>query len=318
MPPKRPMQRITANMLPQLQEWFEFNTRSGCTPAQLKATLAEAGYGTRAAERFLDRQYARVALRDSHADDDASPLAPHETAVARFWKRTKVLNSFNDIVLGEHTAQIMAKNAAVGVYYLTGFLTDTECESLIAQAQANLSKSTVVDETGLGDILTPSRSSKGASLGRGSSPLVQGIESRIARLTSIPAGHGEGLQMLRYGRGEEYRPHFDYLNPVSSGGVNIVHGNQRLATLIMYLSDVECGGGTSFQELSLEFAPRRGSALLFASIAGDGKLLASSLHAGLPVTSGEKWIATKWLRVLPFESDSQKCNSRARAIGSGT
>jgi prolyl 4-hydroxylase len=305
MPSQSRNQRFTAKILPQLQEWFEFNTRSGCTPAQLKVTLVEAGYNPKAAERFLEKQRARLAIHDAQGDYDADPLSPGETALARFWKRTEVLNSFNNIALGNHVARIMVKNSALGIYFLTDFLTDMECESLIAQTQANLTQSTVVDDAGQGDILTPSRSSKGASLGRGSSPLIKTLESRVARLTNIPIGHGEGLQMLHYDQGKEYRPHFDYFDPASSGGAKIIaQGSQRLATVVMYLSDVECGGGTSFPGMSLEFAPRKGSALLFASIGQNGLLEASSLHAGLPVTSGEKWVATKWLRLLPFTSDA--------------
>jgi len=162
--------------------------------------------------------------------------------------------------------------------------------------------SRVVDDDGAGEIASIGRSSRGAVLYRGSTPAIQCIESRIARLIDLPVAHGEGLQILSYTPGQEYRPHFDYFDPATAGGARILaESGQRVATLIMYLSDVECGGGTQFPELSLEFTPAKGSALLFASVSREEELLPSSLHAGCPVTSGRKWIATKWLRGMPFD-----------------
>jgi prolyl 4-hydroxylase len=108
------------------------------------------------------------------------------------------------------------------------------------------------------------------------------------------------MQILRYEVGGEYRPHFDFFDPGTAGGRHLLsQGSQRLVSVIMYLCDVEAGGTTQFPELSLAFTPLRGAALLFPSIGRDGALLQDSLHAGGPVTSGEKWIATKWIRVAP-------------------
>ena len=129
----------------------------------------------------------------------------------------------------------------------------------------------------------------------------QSGKRRVAKLTDIPVSHGEGLQILHYARGEEYTPHFDTFDPGTTGANHpLSQGGQRIVTVVMYLSDVESGGGTLFPDLALEIVPRKGSALLFASVGRDGNLLGHSFHAGLPVTSGEKWVATKWLRLNPF------------------
>jgi prolyl 4-hydroxylase len=73
-------------------------------------------------------------------------------------------------------------------------------------------------------------------------------------------------------------------------------GGQRIASVVMYLNTPEEGGGTAFPEVGVTVTARRGSAAYFAYEAGDRK----SLHAGLPVIRGEKWIATKWLRQRPY------------------
>jgi prolyl 4-hydroxylase len=84
--------------------------------------------------------------------------------------------------------------------------------------------------------------------------------------------------------------------------------------VIMYLSDVEAGGATRFHELSLEFTPLKGAALLFTSIARDRALLQTSLHSGCPVTSGEKWIATKWIRVAPHARAERKQGAKGKEL----
>lgn len=73
-------------------------------------------------------------------------------------------------------------------------------------------------------------------------------------------------------------------------------GGQRIATLIMYLNDVEAGGSTVFPEVGLDVLPRRGNAVYFAYCTETGVLDPRSLHGGSPVGAGEKWIATKWFR----------------------
>jgi len=73
-------------------------------------------------------------------------------------------------------------------------------------------------------------------------------------------------------------------------------GGQRVATLVMYLNDVEAGGSTVFPSIGLDVLPRKGSAVYFAYTSDAGETDPRTLHGGSPVTAGEKWIATKWLR----------------------
>ena len=115
--------------------------------------------------------------------------------------------------------------------------------------------------------------------------------------------HGEGLQVLKYGKGQEYRPHYDFFDPKNANyQKNIGKGGQRVGTLLMYLSDVEAGGGTNFPKINLEVRPKKGMALYFANTKFDGSIEPLSLHAGMPVNKGTKFLATKWLRANPYVS----------------
>jgi prolyl 4-hydroxylase len=288
---------LTPDLVPQLEAWFEYNRSAGCSAAELKASLIEAGYREPDVDRFIDVQAARI-VEDPR---DADPVADATEAVARLWGRMDVLGAFNALSVGDRTVPILVKNPACGVFFIPGFLSEAECDELRAGAAGRLAPSTIVDEGDGAVVHTGERTSLDALLARGESETIRRIESRIARLTSVPVSHGEGLQVLRYDVGGEYRPHFDFFDPDTVGGAQVLaRSPQRLATVILYLSDVEAGGGTRFLELSLEFTPMKGAALLFAAVGRDGAPLRTSLHAGAPVTSGDKWIATKWLRTAPY------------------
>jgi prolyl 4-hydroxylase len=294
-----PEQIITEEILPTLREWFDFNFSTGCTLEQLKGTLLEAGYGEIEIDGFLAAQSSRWSTRQPGVLFDADPIGSADEAVERYWRRSDLLGSFNRLSLGDRTVCIAAKNLDCGIHFIPDFLSDQECQGLILDA-GSLSESQVLDESDGARVHTGSRSSQGAMIRRGATALVRRIESRISKLTSLPIGHGEHLQLLHYEVGGEYRPHFDYFDPATTGGARVLaRSSQRLASVILYLCDVEGGGATLFPELSLAFTPMKGAALLFASLGRDGALLQTSLHCGCPVTSGEKWIATKWIRVLP-------------------
>jgi prolyl 4-hydroxylase len=134
---------------------------------------------------------------------------------------------------------------------------------------------------------------------RGEYPLCERIERRLAELVNWPYENGEGLQVLRYKNGAQYVPHYDYFDPAQPGTPRILErGGQRVATIVMYLRTPERGGGTVFPDIGLEVAPIKGSAVFFSYDRPypDTK----TLHGGTPVTLGEKYVATKWMREREF------------------
>jgi prolyl 4-hydroxylase len=181
-----------------------------------------------------------------------------------------------------------------------GLLSDDECAQLIELAKPRLARSlTVATKTG-GEEVNADRTSNGMFFQRGENELVRRIEQRIARLVNWPEENGEGLQILQYGPGAEYKPHFDYFDPAEPGTPTILRrGGQRVATIVMYLAEPEKGGGTVFPDVHLEVAPKRGNAVFFTYERAHPST--RTLHGGAPVILGEKWIATKWLRERRYE-----------------
>lgn len=193
------------------------------------------------------------------------------------------------------------------------FLTAEECEHLITLGKPTMVKSSVIDnETGK-SVDSRVRTSSGTFLNRDHDEVVRRIEDRIARFSKIPFDNGESLQILHYEPSQKYEPHFDYFHDP----INAQNGGQRLATMLMYLSDVEEGGETVFPnsqekphvgnpsystcgQQGVAVKPRAGDALLFYSQTPNGTLDTLSLHSGCPVIRGNKWSATKWMRVNTF------------------
>lgn len=185
------------------------------------------------------------------------------------------------------------------------FLDRNECQEIINHASAKLVASQVVDDKNGDWVSHEGRTSSGMHFLIGETPLIQKIEQRISDLTGIPVENGEGIQVLRYEKGQQYKPHFDYFPEDKEGSAtHIKNGGQRIATFLMYLNTPESGGATIFPDAGLEVHAREGNALLFKynTPTEDTK----TLHGGTPVEAGVKWVATKWLRVNEFKEQANE------------
>ena len=169
-----------------------------------------------------------------------------------------------------------------------------------AMAASLLAPSRALDpDSGSGQRL-PIRTSDDAQI----DPLIEDValrllQRRLCALSGQPLAHAEPAVVLRYRPGQEYRLHRDLLPPSMLAHPEQGRGGQRVATVIAYLTPVEAGGETDFPRRGLRVRPEPGSALAFRNLRADGSVEDDSLHAGLPVTRGEKWIATLWVRGAP-------------------
>ncbi|XP_039009892.1 probable prolyl 4-hydroxylase 7 [Hibiscus syriacus] len=201
-----------------------------------------------------------------------------------------------------------------------GFLTSEECDHLITLAKDNLKKSMVADnESGKSDE-SEVRTSSGMFLRKAQDEVVADIEAWIAAWTFLPKENGESIQILHYEHGQKYEPHFDYFHDKANQQL----GGHRIATVLMYLSDVESGGETVFPNADgkrtqikdeswsdcakngFAVKPRKGDALLFFSLHPDATTDKKSLHGSCPVIKGEKWSATKWIHVRAFSKSRRR------------
>ena len=132
-------------------------------------------------------------------------------------------------------------------------------------------------------------------------PLVAAVDSRIAALVGIDPAMGEPLQGQRYQAGQEFREHADFFYIDQPYWAEYEpHGGQRTWTAMIYLAAPAAGGGTRFPLLDLEIEPVLGRLLAWNNMMPDGSPNPWTLHAGLPVEAGSKYIVTKWYRERPF------------------
>jgi prolyl 4-hydroxylase len=236
----------------------------------------------------FDARLAGAAIGEASGRESPAPR-PREMPV--------VDAAANTVQTPDRVVNVLLSMKAPRIVLFGNVLSNEECDALLGYCADRLQRSPVVGDNDGETQVHAHRTSRGAMLQRGESELVQRIEARLAALVRWPVERGEGLQVLRYERGNEYRPHFDWFNPDLPGPrKHLERGGQRVGTIITYLSDVEEGGATSFPNIGLEVQPRKGCAVFFANTDALGVPDQQTLHAGEPVTRGVKFIATKWLR----------------------
>jgi prolyl 4-hydroxylase len=185
------------------------------------------------------------------------------------------------------------------VLCIENFASSAFCDWLIERARPRMRAATVYDPaTGTGQRRDDIRSNSAVAFDITQFDLaLVAIRARIAALANVRSEAFEPPMVLHYTPGQQFAPHFDYIEPATPGLANDVARNgQRIGTFLLYLSDGFDGGETDFPELGWKFKGGKGDALLFWSADANGALDRRTLHAGAPVTSGEKWVLSQWIR----------------------
>lgn len=269
-----------------LAEWVLAQVKAGQPPETVVRPLLDAGWEEQAAIEAIEAT-VRDYMERSAREQGLPPAVPVPVPVE--WNGAARLQAF------DREVHVLAHLLHPQVVVFGGLLSDEECDALIEMARPRLRRSTTLDLSTGGDVVHEARTSQGLCFVRGENALCARIEARIAALTGWPLENGEGLQVLRYGVGAEYKPHHDYFDPDQPGSeVVLRRGGQRVASVVMYLNTPRRGGATVFPELNFEVAPVRGNAVFFSY--DRPHPVTRTLHGGAPVIEGEKWIATKWLR----------------------
>ncbi len=170
---------------------------------------------------------------------------------------------------------------------------DTDLASaLIALIEAGRRPSTIADDNGDSTFRTSETCDLDAGL-----PPVQRIEALLHTLCGIDPAYGEPLQGQRYAEGQEFKPHTDYFEPAGRDYERYcaLSGN-RTWTFMVYLNDVAAGGATRFRMLDKTVQPEAGKLLCWNNRLADGAVNAATLHHGMKVRKGVKYVITKWYR----------------------
>jgi prolyl 4-hydroxylase len=248
---------------------------------------------TRSAELGDVRARAELAAL---AGDWSPSDAADWSASTRNWK---VLRQAVDVTawLRSPTPQVVSPSPRIAV--IERFASPEICGWLIERARAGLVRAQTIDpKTGRPHYEDTARTNSASPFDVAHMDMVLVmLRARIARLTQLPILGFEDSQVLHYAPGEEFKPHFDFLDTRESGhAAAVAAGGQRVLTFLIYLNEGFDGGETAFPQLGWRYKGRTGDALLFFNATPDGAPDRRTLHAGVPTTSGEKYLFSQWVR----------------------
>jgi prolyl 4-hydroxylase len=176
------------------------------------------------------------------------------------------------------------------------FLDAALCDAVIERIDAVRRPSTIADPNGD----TAYRTSETGDLDA-LDPVTIEVERRIAELTGLDSVHGEPLQGQRYAVGQEFKGHTDYFEPQ---GIDFDRycgrSGNRTWTVMVYLNEPAAGGATRFKAIDKIVQPETGKLVTWNNRRPDGTLNPATIHHGMKVRSGVKYVITKWFRELPW------------------
>jgi prolyl 4-hydroxylase len=282
---------------PELRQWIIAQAQSGVPPEQVLDAMKSSGWQEEVAIQALEETLQAHLVAHQKSLAAAQPENPASGGVPV--PEPAMSDSPSRLRAVDREVAILFTMKHPRVIVFGSLLSDAECDQLVALAGPRMARSETVDNATGGSEVNAARTSRGMFFERGETQVIDRVERRIAALLGWPIENGEGLQVLHYRPGAEYKPHYDYFDPVHPGSATILQrGGQRVGTLVMYLNTPKKGGGTTFPDVGLEVAPIKGNAVFFSY--DRPHVSTRSLHGGAPVIEGEKWVATKWLREREF------------------
>ena len=182
------------------------------------------------------------------------------------------------------------------LFVVRKFLDEADGAALCELIDANRRPSTIADDQGIAQFRTSETCDLDPAI-----PLVAGVQLRLSKLTGIPLSHAEPLQGQRYAPGQEFRPHTDTFNP---GGadffLNCAEAGQRSWTAMIYLNEPDDGGATRFKAIGKTIQPETGKLILWNNLLPDGSPNDATIHQGMKVRRGTKYVLTQWYRQHPL------------------
>ena len=211
--------------------------------------------------------------------------------LANAWTMNSPNESVSALLLSSNGVQ-RAPSDKIELFQMRGFAGPELCRQLIDLIEKDRRPSTLADA---GDDRY-FRTSETCDLPE-DEPAVREMEDLLARLNGIDPAHGEPLQGQRYEIGQEFKAHCDYFNPGGRDWEKYCSvAGQRTWTFMVYLNDVEAGGATRFKAVKKTFQPELGKLLCWNNRRPDGSENPNTIHHGMKVRKGVKYVITKWYR----------------------
>lgn len=261
----------------ELLEWVEFNILNNCNKDDIFNILLNHNYN-----------YDHICIVMNYY-----PI--NKSIIIRKYEQLnfKITNNiFTTKQYLDNPKIIPIRNNFLEIYKINNFLNDDECEYIID----NINNSKVIKSPLTREVDNDKnfRTSLTCYF-HSSNKIIKNIDDKICSIMNIPINKGEGLQGQKYLVGNEFKKHTDYFDK-NNDEQYLKNGGQRTWTFMVYLNEVETGGETQFTEINKIFKPELGMALLWNNLNNNGIENVYSMHWGMPVITGTKYIITKWFR----------------------
>lgn len=212
-------------------------------------------------------------------------IIPDKDALARVGKSVR-----ERLAADEQAYKVKTDKAEI--FAIGNFMSPAECRRMMNMIDVVAQPSTLYDQ----DYSTGFRTSYSGNLNR-HDPFVAGISRRIDDLLGLKADIGEAIQGQRYMPGQQFKPHNDWFYTSEEYWKHErKNGGQRSWTAMVFLNSVEQGGATHFTEVGVKVTPKPGVLLVWNNALPDGTPNENTMHAGMPVEAGVKYVITKWYR----------------------
>jgi prolyl 4-hydroxylase len=262
------------------------------------AVIAAIGVGRAASwAEALDWLAEAARLGDLSAQQQIALLTQHVPPDPKTanWKGLRATIDVNRLL---EPPQMRRVSASPTIVLIDQLVPPAICRWFIARAQGRLERALIGDSaTGR---LAPDTNRTGLSAGFGLIDIEVAIvlaQDRLVRATGMMLHQLESPQVLSYEVGQQYKLHADYFNPEYAAFAEMLSIlGQRVATCLTWLNDDFAGGETDFPRARFRHKGRTGDAMLFMNVTQDQKPDPMSVHAGLPVSQGRKWLLSQWVR----------------------
>ncbi|XP_065371276.1 prolyl 4-hydroxylase subunit alpha-1 [Calliphora vicina] len=214
-------------------------------------------------------------------------------AQIRVLKCRYVNNNVAFLKIGPLKLEEASKDPYIVVYHDVIF--DTEIDIIKRMARPRFRRATVQNAV-TGELETANyRISKSAWLKTEEHPIIRNIVQRTEDMTGLDMITAEELQVVNYGIGGHYEPHFDFARREEIRAFQGLNSGNRIATVLFYMSDVEQGGATVFTAINTAVWPKKGAAAFWYNLHRSGEGDYRTRHAACPVLTGSKWVSNKWI-----------------------
>lgn len=192
--------------------------------------------------------------------------------------------------------EMLCENPKIG--RVKALVSKDACKWLIKRSDGKLSPALVYDSVNQKTIRHSTRTNSSAVFGfLDTSVLATLLQVKIAVTMKVAFKQLEAISVLHYKGGEEITDHFDFIDPNSPNyEQQIAERGDRIVTFLVYLNDNYDGGETNFPRAGVRHKGTRGEGLFVVNVTETGEPNLQTMHAGLPPTSGEKWIITQFIR----------------------